>query len=295
MAMNLDSISNYVDERRLPLITESVLKGKTASLINQQLGVKWKAAVNVVNLNPTLQDGSECGWNDAGNAEISQRVITAPLIKVNQSFCHKDFMKSWLGYETKVGAGSEVMPFEEYFTTQIVDNVKAANEKLIWQGDTDSEDATLKLTDGLLKVMGDDVVTAATATSAYTAIQNVYLAIPEKVLDKAVIFVGADTYRKFIQEMVAKNLYHYSADNTNQEFIYPATNTKVIAVNGLNGTKKIVAANPANLFVGTDMMEDAEKFDFYFSKDNDEFRLKINYTLGTQVAFPDEIVVGGLA
>ena len=263
--------------------------------VHQQLGVKWKSAINLLNVNPTLQDGSVCGWTEAGNAELSQRVITAPLIKINQAFCHKDFLKYWTGYETKITAGAEAMPFEEYFTTQIVENVKSANEKLIWQGNTESEDETLKLTDGLLKVIGSDAVTAATHSSAYTAIQNVYLAIPEKVLDKAVIFVGADTYRKFIQEMVAKNLYHYSADGANQEFVYPATDTKVIAVNGLNGTKKIVAANPENLFVGTDMMEDAEKFDFFYSKDNDEFRLKINYTLGTQVAYPDEIVIGGLA
>lgn len=294
MALVLTGLTEYVEERRLPLIGEAVLKSKTASIVNVQTDVKFKSALNLLNVAPELQDGANCGWNANGDAELSQRVITAPLIKVNQAFCHKDFLKYWTNYEAKVGVGEDAMPFEEYFTNAIVENVKAKNEKLIWQGDTDKT-GELALTDGFLKVIGEDGVKATTNANAYTAIKNVYMAIPESVLDKAVIFVGADTYRQFIQEMVEKNLYHYSANGVENEFIFPATNTKVIAVNGLNGTKKIVGARPENLFIGVDMMDDAEKFDLWYSKDNDEFRLNIQYNLGCQVAFTDEIVVGGLA
>ena len=294
MALVLTGLTEYVEERRLPLIGEAVLKSKTASIVNVQTDVKFKSALNLLNVAPELQDGANCGWNANGDAELSQRVITAPLIKVNQAFCHKDFLKYWTNYEAKVGVGEDAMPFEEYFTNAIVENVKAKNEKLIWQGDTDKT-GELALTDGFLKVIGEDGVKATTNANAYTAIKNVYMAIPESALDKAVIFVGADTYRQFIQEMVEKNLYHYSANGVENEFIFPATNTKVIAVNGLNGTKKIVGARPENLFIGVDMMDDAEKFDLWYSKDNDEFRLNIQYNLGCQVAFTDEIVVGGLA
>ena len=294
MALNLSGLSTYVDERRLPLIGEAVLKSKTASIVNIQSDVKFKSALNIISVAPTLQDGAACGWNAAGDAELSQRVITAPVIKINQSFCHKDFLKYWTNFECTIGAGDAKLPFEEYFVGQIVDNVKAKNEKLVWQGDTGAS-GELALTDGFLKVLGDDAIAATTNADAYTAIKNVYMAIPEKALEKAVIFVGADTYRSFIQSMVEKNLYHYSADGVDQEFIFPATNTKVVAVNGLNGTKKIVAARPENLFIGVDMVNDAEKFDIWYSKDADEFRLNIQYNLGTQVAFPDEVVVGGLA
>ena len=288
MSVILTGLTQYVDERRLPLISEAVLKGKTASLVNVQTDVKFKSALNLINVAPALQVG-DCGWNAEGTAELSQRVITAPVIKVNQSFCHKDFLKYWTNYEVRVGVGENKMPFEEYFTNAIVENIKAQNEELIWKGNDELG------VEGFLTVIGDDAATAQTATKAYDAIKNVYMAIPEKVLDKAVIFVGADTYRSFIQEMVEKNLYHYSANGVDAEFIFPATNTKVIAVNGLNGTKKIVAARPENMFIGVDMMDDAEKFDFWYSKDNDEYRLAVQYNLGTQVAFTDEIVVGGLA
>ena len=36
------------------------------------------------------------------------------------------------------------------------------------------------------------------------------------------------------------------------------------------------------------MQNDNETFDFWYSKDNQEFRLAINFVEGVQVAFPDE-------
>jgi hypothetical protein len=291
MSVVLTGLTTYIEERRLPLIKEAVLKSKSASLFTPQTDVKWKAALNLVSVAPVLQDGSACGWNDAGNAELSQRIITAPTIKINQAFCHKDFLKYWTGYEVRVGVGQETMPFEEYFTSLIVDEVKAKNEEMIWKGNSDlGVDGILDLTDA-----DSTVVKATTAATAYDAIKNVYMAIPEKVLDKAVIFVGADVFRSFIMEMVDKNLYHYSANGyPTEEFVFPGTNTKVIAVNGLNGTKRIVAARLENLFIGVDMMDDAEKFEMWYSKDFDQYRLAIQYNLGVQYAFGDEIVVGGL-
>lgn len=292
MSVVLTGLTTYIEERRLPLLKEAVLKSKSASLFTPQTDVKWKAALNLVSVAPVLQDGSSCGWNDAGNAELSQRIITAPTIKINQAFCHKDFLKYWTGYEVRVGVGQETMPFEEYFTSLIVDEVKAKNEEMIWKGNSDLG------VEGILDLTKADstVVSAATAATAYDAIKNVYMAIPEKVLDKAVIFVGADVFRSFIMEMVDKNLYHYSANGyPTEEFVFPGTNTKVIAVNGLNGTKSIVAARLENLFIGVDMMDDAEKFEMWYSKDFDQYRLAIQYNLGVQYAFGDEIVVGGLA
>ena len=293
MALDLNSLPLYVEQRRLPLIKEAVLRAKSASLMNLQTDVKTSAAVNLVSVAPVIQEGG-CGWNDAGTATLSQRIINTGLMKINQSFCEKDFLKYWTGYEVKVGVGAETLPFEEYFTSLIVDEVKASVEKMIWQGDTASDDNSIKHFDGLLKLINaaDAVKVSATGETAYEKIRAVYLAIPEKVLDKAAIFVGADTFRQFMQEMVEKNYFHYAANGyPSEEFMLPGTNTKVIAVNGLNGTNKIVAADPMNLFYGCDLMNDAETFDLWYSKDFREFRLAISFNAGVQVAFPNEVVI----
>lgn len=293
MAVDLTSLTSYVDEQRLPLIKKSVLGAKTTGLINVQTDVKSVAAINLLAVNPTLQAGG-CGWNDAGSAKLSQRKIQTKLLKVNQSFCDKDFLNYWCNYEAKVGVGKETLPFEEYFTSAIVDSVNASVERMIWNGNDSASEFK-----GFLPILAaeDDVITVepAEGTSAYGAIKEVYMAIPEEILDKAVIFVGADTFRAFIQEMVEKNYYHYSADASAQEFVLPATNTKVIALNGLNGTKKIVAGDPANFFYGCDMMDDKEQFEMWYSQDNREYRLAIQFNGGVEVAYPEEIVVATLA
>lgn len=292
--MDLTSLPQYVEQNKIPLVKKAVLGAKSASLFNVQTDIKGSATINLLGVTPSLQAGG-CGWNDAGTAKVTQRTINTKFLKVNQSFCDKDFLNYYANYAVKVGVGKESLPFEEYFTSSIVDSVKELVEKMIWQGkDTANEFK------GLLPILSgeSEVITVepAEGASTYDAIKAVYAAIPEEILDKAVIFVGADTYRSFIMEMVEKNFYHYSADGADsKEFTLPATTTKVIAVNGLNSSKKIVAGAADNFYLGCDMLNDMEVFDLWYSKDNREYRLAIQFNAGVEVAFPSEVVVATLA
>ena len=72
----------------------------------------------------------------------------------------------------------------------------------------------------------------------------------------------------------------------------PGTSVKVIAVNGLNGTGKIVAGRLSNFFYGVGAEDDKDTFDFWYSKDNREFRLAAYFAIAVQVAYPNEIVLG---
>lgn len=295
----MTSLTAYVEQRRLPLIKEAVLKAKSASLFNLQTDIKTSAALNLLSTAIQFGDGLTCGWNEAGTQTLSQRILATGNIKINMAYCDKEMLKYWTQYQVRVAAGQKTLPFEEDFVNAVVENVKAAIETAIWQGDTTSETNNLKYFDGLLKILGAAagvVAVTITGASAYDDIMAVYNAIPEKVLDGASILVGSDTFRKFIQELVAKNYYHYSGENLNGEIMLPGSQVKVIAVNGLNGTDKIVAGQlDKNFFYGCDMMNDEEKFELWYSQDFREFRLAIEFNAGVQVAFPDEVVLGAKA
>lgn len=295
----MTSLTSYVEQRRLPLIKEAVLKAKSASLFNLQTDIKTSAALNLLSTAIQFGDGLTCGWDEAGTQTLSQRILTTGNIKINMAYCDKEMLKYWTQYQVRVAAGQKTLPFEEDFVNAVVENVKAAIETAIWQGDTTSQTNNLKYFDGLLKILKDAAGTVdvtITGTSAYDDIMAVYNAIPEKVLDGASILVGSDTFRKFIQELVAKNYYHYSGENLNGEIMLPGSQVKVIAVNGLNGTDKIVAGQlDKNFFYGCDMMNDEEKFELWYSQDFREFRLAIEFNAGVQVAFPDEVVLGAKA
>lgn len=289
----------YVEQRRLPLIKEAVLKAKSASLFNLQSDIKTDAALNLLTTDVQFGDGLTCGWDEAGTQTLSQRILKTGNIKINMAYCDKAMLKYWTQYQIRVAAGQKTLPFEEDFVSAVVENVKEAVEIAIWQGDTTSETNNLKYFDGLLKILKNaegtvDVV--ITGASAYDDIMAVYNAIPEKVLEGASILVGADTFRKFVNELVAKNYYHYSGENLNGEIYLPGSQVKVIAVNGLNGTDKIVAGQlDKNFFYGVDMVNDEEKFELWYSQDFREFRLAIEFNAGVQVAFPDEVVLGAKA
>lgn len=292
----LDSLTTYIDQNRLPLIAKAVLKGKSASMFNLQTGVKTTAALNLVDTDVKFGDGSSCGWDEAGTSTLSQRLLETGQIKINMSFCDKDMLKYWTQYAVRVAAGQKTLPFEEDFINGVVSGVQEGIEKAIYQGDKDSTDGNLNKFDGLNKILnaatGVNKVTLG-GTNLYADVMAVYNAIPEQVLDGASILVGADDFRAFAQTLVEKNFFHYDGNSVGDEIFIPGTNVKVVKVNGLNGTHKMIAGQiDKNFFYGCDLEGDAEKVEFWFSQDNREFRLAIEFNAGVQCARPDEVVYG---
>lgn len=292
------AITGYVDETREQLIAKSVLGAKSASMLSLMSGVKGATALHLVDTDVVFGDGSTCGWNPTGSTEISQRTLTPAYLKVNTAFCDKNLLNTYASHMVKIAAGQKTLPYEEEFVNGIVDNVNYKLEKLIWQGDADNDNEF----DGLIKILDADGAVKADSekgTSAYEAIKAVYAAVPETAMkEDLTIFVGAGLFRQYVQEIVALNLYHYDANDKPLEHVLPGTNVKVVAVNGLNDTEGkdyIVAGCLSNMFYGTDMAGDEEKFDLWYSQDNREFRLAIEFTAGVQVAYPDQIVLGSIA
>ena len=295
MAINVTALNNYVEEKRLPLIAKSFLRGKTIDLIQIETGVLQDTALNLVSASVKFGDGASCGWNPTDGVALSQRLLKPTFLKINQAFCDKDLLKKWASYEVKLAAGREQLPFEENFMEEIANAINESIEKLVWQGDSSHTNEP----DGFLKILetgGSGVVSAtwSAGTTAYNKIKTVYNAIPANIIDKedTVIFVGEETYREFIQDLVAANLYHFSPDYKAGEYMVPGTSIRVIAVNGLNGTGKIVAGRLSNFFYGVGAEDDKDTFDFWYSQDNREFRLAAYFAIAVQVAYPNEIVLG---
>lgn len=295
------SLPAYVEEHRLPLIAKSVLSAKTAKMCSLETGVKGPTALNLLGTEVVFQNGDDCGWNASGTTTLSQRILTPRVVKVNMNFCEKKLLKTWANYEVKIAAGEKTVPFEEDFTDSIVKGVNEKLEKMIWTGNS----ANTNECDGFLTLLNNSASTAiikteTNGTPAYTAIKNVYMAVPQVALkDDLTIFVSSGLFRQFIQELVAGNMYHYNPNDKDGEYMLPGTNTKVVAVDGLIGavanTEVIFAARLSNMFYGTDMQGDEEQFDMWYSKDNQEERLAIQFVAGVQVAYPDEVVISNLA
>lgn len=298
MAINVSTLNAYVEEHKLPLIRKAVLDARSAKEMNLMTGVKGTTALNLLDTTVTFGDGSACGWSEAGSSSLSQRNLVPGAIKVNMSFCDKQLLKTWANYEVRVGAGQKVLPFEEDFVAGVLEGVKAKLEKTIWQGVTPTD-----AFDGLVKTIETDIPSAnvytyASGDSINKKVDAVYAKIPSAAFDKGdvVMFMGKDDYRAYIQSLIANgNLVITNVVNDvamPESVLIPGTDVRVIPVGGLDGTHKIFASYRENFVYGTDLAGDEEKFEFWYSQDNREFRLAIEFTAGAQVAYPDLIVEG---
>lgn len=290
MAFVVSSLPDYVNQNSKELISKSVFGAPSVRHLNLMTGVKYKDAINIINTEVGLQERT-CGWSASGDVTFSQAIMEVGAYKVNAALCEEDLRKKWMNSEVMTAAGAEVLPFEERISGEIVASITNKVEKLIWQAKKSEGDLfNGLLTQAIAASASTDVQSSASTT--YGKIKDVYMAIPASILDKAAIFVGVDTFRAFCQDLVTMNLFHYSAelDPERMEVILPGTNTRVIAVSGLNGTNAIVASDPANLFYGVDMVDDLEQFKLWYSDDNQEFRLAVKFNAGTAIAFPDLVV-----
>lgn len=302
---NVSALPDYVDQMRPELIAKSVIGAKSAGLFNLQTGIKGPTALNLISSEVVFGDGSTCGFDDAGATSLSQAVLTPRALKINMSICDKTLLNKWANYLVKVQANKldSDLPFEEYFINDVIKNVKAGIETMIYQGD--SSNTNVVEFDGLLTILtasGSQAITSSSAqgTSAYNFIKAVVAKMPASILDKEdlVVLVSMPVYMEYIQDLVSANLYHYNPGNGENEYMLPGTNIRVIGVNGLNNTSTYdyaIAGSLSNMFYGTNLEDGDEIFDLWYSKDNREFRLAIEFVAGVQVAFENEIVLGDRA
>lgn len=301
MSLNLSNLPAFVEERHLPLLRKAVIEAKSASEFNLQTGIKGATALNLLATNVAFGDGSTCGWNEAGESTLSQRQIVPGAIKVNMSFCDKQLLKTWMNYEVKVAAGQKTLPFEEDFMNGVVEDIKAKLEKAIWQGDKSSLDANLNKFDGMIKIL-DAATVAKTVTYSEGAtiasiVNDVYAAIPSAAFSKGevVLYMGSDSYRAYIQELIANgNLVITTGVNDvamPESILIPGANVRVYGVAGLDGTGRFYASYRDNFVYGTDMQGDEEKMEMWYSQDNREYRLAVEFTAGVQALWPDLIVI----
>lgn len=285
------AITGYVEEHRSELLSKAMLDGKSRRAFNLMTGIKGPSTLNIMDTNVVFGELA-CGWNESGSTEFSQRTLTPKALTVNMAFCDKKLLGTYAQYEVKVAAGMEELPFEEKWVGQILDSVNEQVEHMLYYGS--GSGAEFK---GIVPIISGETdaikVNAASGTSAYAFIKDVAKAIPVKV-KAPVILVSTPLYREFMQDLVAANLFHYDPANGENEYKLPGTDIRVIAVNGLinDDLTVAIAADMNNLFYGVSADEDQDTFDLWYSKDNREFRLAINFIAGTQVAFPDEVVLG---
>jgi hypothetical protein len=308
MAFDVTALTNYTKENEALLVTSSVLGAKTASLIKAQgnvmVGVKSSEKINIMDTDAIFQAGGTCGFNASGTTTFTQRTVTVGKIKVNESLCPKSLESKYLQKALPEGSRYDTIAFAAEYNDKKSARIAAQLETALWAGDTASANVNLNKFDGLVKLIGTSAVesnnatyfgstaTSITSTNVVAVVDALYRAIPAQVVakDDMTIFMSQDVFRTYTIALKNANMFNYSFDGkADSEFVLPGTSIKVVATPGLNGVSKLYAMRLSNAFLGTDLLNEEERYELFYAKEADEVRFVAEFKLGVNVAFLDEV------
>jgi hypothetical protein len=312
MALDLTGLTAYIDEQNFPMVTKALIGGRTASLLTPQLGVKGKTKINLMDVDVVMQDGSGCAWNASGNIDLTQREIDAKQVKINLEFCPKELNAYYWRTQMAAGTHQESLPFEEQFANYLVEKVQNEIEKVIWNGDFAGGSGNLAMFDGLIIPSASftdcnvgtgsfptPLTGAITISNVLEAIERIYVETPSAAVAKGdfKIFLGIDKFRVLAAALMNGNgltsaggqLNNYTSSFDPLRLIFPGTNIEIVGVGGLEASDDIVGFSVANAFLGMDLSEDSSKIESWYSQDDRKFRVAMEFTMGTQFAYPDQV------
>jgi hypothetical protein len=301
MAYSFAGLTSYTDQERLPLITKAVFSARSASLFTKQVGIKFAAALNLMDTDALIQSGDTCGYETSGTTAFTQRNITVGRMKVQETLCPRSLEQYWMQTQLTAGSTYDGVPFEQAFSEQKALRIAEALENAIWKGNAyfSGVNQLLNAASGSTISGNTGAVSASvgiTTGNAIAIFDGIYNQIPQAILTRndLVIFCGWDNFRTLLGAFKAATAVMYNqvdlAGLADGDIMYPGTNVRVIAVPGLTGTNRIVSSYLGNFFYGTDLLSDEEQFSIWFSKDNDQVRFQASFKCGVQLAYPDLVV-----
>jgi hypothetical protein len=312
MALDLSGLTAYIDEQSFPMQTKALIGGRTASMLTPQLGVKGKTKINLMDSDVVMQDGSGCAWNADGNIDLTQREIDAKQVKINMEFCPKDLNAYYWRTQMPAGTHQEALPFEEQFANYLVEKVQDEIEKVIWGGDVAAGVGNLGMFDGLLIPTASftdcnaatgsfptPLTTGLSISNILEAIERIYVETPSAAVAQSdfKIFLGTDKFRTLAAALMNGNglssaggqLNNYTSDFDPLRLIFPGTNIEIVGVGGLEGFNAAYGMSMSNAFLGIDLDADSTSLETWYSQDDRKYKVAMEFTMGTQFAYPDQV------
>lgn len=281
--MDKSGLLNYVEQHASDLLLKVKIGAPSIAYLNKMLSVKGETTLNLLNTNVTLRR-ADCKFEDGDGVILSQRTMKAQPLVVNQTYCESDLEGTWMQYDLLWKAGVEKLPYSEKFAEDLVLATSSEIEKQIWQGG---------IIEGFTNYSSDYNTVTSTSESLYDTVMTIIDSFtPVIYKNKPTIYMGTDLYSKFLRSLSSIGAVIYGNIATDaglpSEIIVPfSQNVKAVSIPGLNGTGEIYGTYQDNLFYGTDIEDAMSSVDFWYSKDNQQYRAAIKFVAGTQVAFPD--------
>ena len=301
-SFDLSNIGQYTDEVGGLLLSESIVKARTAQLVYIQAGVAGTQSINLLSSSISLTDGG-CGWSNTNQSgtTFTQRNLATKLYKYQESLCPTDLRSYWAGMFLNNPASNAEVPFEAQIADLKVKEIQKFVEDKVWLATTGADGFDGFYTTISSATTGVNLVVGATAPSSstmLTCVDEVIAATPDAIRmdDDLIVFMSPQNYNNYVVNLRTANYFHFDPSSAGEEFItfHPATNIRVVGVPGLSGKNRIVLGKSSQMVIGVGLLDDTERLDMWYSKDNDEVRLQAQFNLASNIAFPENFVSNDL-
>lgn len=314
MAYDVSGLVDYVEQNKQDLIHASIIGAPTLTYpIDIITGVKYKENFNFYSADIELQAGAGCAFNASGGDTFTKSELSVTEVKVQKEYCPKDLEAKYTQKFLRPGVKQEELPLAQFITDYANKKIAAAMEQAIWQGNTSNTAVNnLKHFDGLIKKIDAASGTIyATATAAVTT-ANVISIIDEMysklgtnapaIMSRPdlVLLMGKDNFQKVVLALKALNYFHVEVNQSlsSWEMTFPWYGLKVVGLDGLSnitGTTgaykdRIVLTYWDNLAFVTDLQNDMEDIELWYSKDDRKIKMSYEWKAGTGVKFGQEII-----
>lgn len=273
----------------------ALLTGDTKSRIRLVPNAKSTTKMGSLDLGDILTDDS-CSITALGNYTLAQKDLDVCNLAVKVPICVSDYESNYLSETMKPGSNTEEnFPngFIDYLFNLVAEKISEQTEELLWQGDVSGSPATK--CDGLIvKMLADATVvdvagTTLTASNIIAELTKVYNAVPETISEsgKVVIFISRKAAKLYRQALVAANpaLIAYN----NGDFTLRYIDIELVVAPGMPANR-MVAADPMNLWYGTDLVSDEKELTIVKDPLNPKqhyimtaFKWGVNYGVGAEV------------
>lgn len=290
----LSGLTDYIEQKKDELFVKAVAGARTLDFVDLYPDVVYKTALNYLDTEIILADGSTCTWDPQGSDVFSERFLEVVPITVQKEYCAKDFRKKWMNYQLQWEAGRIELPLMDAIANEQVKAIKKAVDELVWMGNEDlNYEGYLERASGDSAVVKVDFASGATATAKIDAI---VAAVPIAALNKGVnIFLSYSDFRAYIAEQNSTCCANRPViDAAVEELKYFGdSRITLIPVIGLEGTGAILAASKDALAYGTDIVGSEGVYKWIHDEKLDKYYFKVDFTSGTQIKLPNEVVIGG--
>lgn len=294
----VSSITGFTDQTSTELMMKALVGGTTAKVANVKLGIKGTQQIQIMDNSPAFQAGA-CGWSPSGTTTFSQISLTVCPERVNEALCPDQLYSTYQSLLLTKGQTEESVPFELEIADLYVKKIQQRIEQKLWQATTAGGDCfqgfNALIVTGATSVANStgttfsSTVAYGTAGNPITEVDKLISVLDDnaQAIENLVVFMSYANYRLYVTALTKANFFvNYIGNSTviggeaNAFAVHPNSTVKVYPTLGLSGSGKVVIG-PADYFVvGFDALSQDEKIDLWWSRDNDEIRIRGNYNYG---------------